>query len=206
MTNISDITRESRPGFATPPSSSPIAGFEPENLIGCGYYNIIYDSRKCSVINGEQHGILYSYNCHVLGGVGLINTSDIGSSNYWIISNAFLVFCSNGIYCTGDFVAYRRSDEKLKNNIRKLKNCLSKIKKISSIYFDWNEKQQTYRGRDIGLIAQEVESEFPQAICETKEGYKKIDYQKMIPVLVSSVQEQQERINKIKQKIKNVKL
>ena len=83
---------------------------------------------------------------------------------------------------------------------------MSKIKKISSIYFDWNENQKTYRGRDIGLIAQEVESEFPQAVCETKEGYKKIDYQKMIPVLVSSVQEQQERINKIKQKIKNAKL
>lgn len=205
MTNISDITRESRPGFATPPSSSPIPGFEPENLIGCGYYNQIIDSRKCSVINGNQHAIYQVYNHHVLGGVGGINISS-GNFSYWPVSNIFMVFCSSGIYCTGDFVAYRRSDKKLKDNIRKLKNCLSKIKKISSIYFDWNENQQTYRGRDIGLIAQEVESEFPQAVCETKEGYKKIDYQKMIPVLVSSIQEQEERINKIKQKIKNAKL
>ena len=193
------------PPFGTPPSTpsfSPSQSFQPSNLICSGEYNFIEKGRRCSIINGKyiyigtdqnqtNHG---QYNCHVLGGV-------FSNHNYIRYSCRFYVHCSNGLFSEGDVVASRLSDKSLKVNIRKIKKSTKKIKKINAVSFYWNKKQQTYTGRDIGLIAQEVEEVLPIAVNNRKNGFKAVQYHKIIPLLVGSIKEKQKRINKLKEKI-----
>lgn len=203
MTDITEISIGTEPDLGDAldqatgnPSSVPLFGFEPENLIGGGSDNTIYESRRCSIINGTDLYLGYSYNTHLIG----LNSNPGFGYNY--LSNLFLIYCENGMFVNGDVVAYRRSDERLKDNITELKNCLNKIKKLNVISFEWNDKQQTYCGRDLGLVAQEVEKQFPNLVQTRKSGYKAVGYQKIIPVIVGAIKEQQYKLDKIKEKIK----
>ena len=105
------------------------------------------------------------------------------------------------LICSGDIFTSHISDERLKKHVKPIDNCLDKILGMSAIQFDWNERQNTYSGRDIGLIAQQVESVCPEIVETRKSGFKAIRYEKISALLVGSIKESQEKINKIKQRI-----
>ena len=50
----------------------------------------------------------------------------------------------------------------------------------------------------IGVIAQEVEMEFPEIVSTNEKGYKMVDYTKLTPILVEAVKEQQQQIDPAK--------
>ena len=64
----------------------------------------------------------------------------------------------------GDVVAFSTSDKRLKDNITLISNPIEKILQIGGYEFDWNEKQNTYNGHDVGVIAQEIEKVLPEVI------------------------------------------
>ena len=92
------------------------------------------------------------------------------------------------------------SDEKLKENIKELQNCLEKIDKLSPVSFDWNNlanEEFEKQGSDIGLIAQEVEEIFPEIVGD-KRGFKVLDYVKLTVILIQAVNELKQEIEKLK--------
>jgi hypothetical protein len=198
------------PDFAQPPQ--PVLnypqGFKESNVICCGYNNKIYKSRRCTIINGknvyigkttEETADIGQCNCTVIGGI-------FGSQTQFRQSNAFYVHCDNGLHVIGgDVVSLRLSDQSLKENKTKIKNATDKIKKIKAVSFDWNQNQETYTGHDIGLIAQDVEKVIPEAVSNRKNGFKGVQYHKVIPLLAASIQEKQKRINNLKEKIERLK-
>ena len=56
----------------------------------------------------------------------------------------------------------------------------------------------------MGFIAQEVEKVFPELVFTDKQGYKAVDYPKIMPVLVEAIKDQQVQINELKQKLENL--
>ncbi|EKD79978.1 MAG: hypothetical protein ACD_40C00232G0004 [uncultured bacterium] len=58
----------------------------------------------------------------------------------------------------------------------------------------------------VGLIAQELETIFPQAVQDTDMGYKMIQYEKLVPITISAIQEQQTQINTLSQQINDLAL
>jgi hypothetical protein len=110
---------------------------------------------------------------------------------------------------SGDVVAFS-SDRRLKENITNIKNPLSKLNELRGVYFDWNDfsKTQGFRANreknEIGMIAQEVEKVIPQAIYPApfNEKYKTIQYDRLIPLLVECIKEQQKQIDNLKKQIK----
>jgi len=46
----------------------------------------------------------------------------------------------------------------------------------------------------MGLLAQNVETVVPEAVSE-KDGYKGVDYAKLVPLLIESIKEQQKQID-----------
>ena len=85
----------------------------------------------------------------------------------------------------GDVVAYASSDERLKDNIQPIKNPIEKINSISGNSFDWNEqKQNIYKGKDYGVIAQEIENILPELVDTRDDGYKAVKYDKLISLLI----------------------
>ena len=55
--------------------------------------------------------------------------------------------------------------------------------------------QDTDYGTQLGLVAQEVETRFPELVRDNSDGYKSISYGKLSAVLVEAVKEQQEMID-----------
>jgi hypothetical protein len=191
------------PTFGSPSSFTGAMrdfGFEPGNLICAGYDNAILLSRRSTIINGYRLEIQGSYNCHAVGQSW--NSSKIENKE---LSNRFDVHCTAGLYCTGDIIAYQRSDLKLKDNILYIKNATKTLSNIKPISYNWNDLQVRYGGCDIGLSAQNVEKFIPIVVSNREDGYKAVNYKKIVPLIVQSIKEKQERIQLLKQKIKEIK-
>jgi hypothetical protein len=90
------------------------------------------------------------------------------------------------------------SDERLKKEIEPLQNALTKVAHLRGVTYSWRTEGVEGRGfpegTQIGLIAQEVEAVIPEVIHTTVGGYKGIDYQKLVPLLIEAVKEQQVRL------------
>ena len=98
-------------------------------------------------------------------------------------------------------IAYASSDKRLKDNLKPIENSLDKISKLSGYEFDWNDKQETYQGRDVGVVAQEVEEVIPEIVTTRDNGYKAVKYEKLVPLLIESIKELKEEINGLKTKL-----
>jgi len=113
----------------------------------------------------------------------------------------FQVDQSGNARATADVIAYYSSDKKLKDNLKPISNSLEKLQKITGYEFDWNDKQDTYEGHDVGVVAQEVEEVLPEVVATRDSGYKAVKYEKMIPLLIEAIKEQQQQINELKEKL-----
>jgi len=101
---------------------------------------------------------------------------------------------------TGDVTAfYNASDRNWKDNIVPISNSLNKVLKLSGNTFDWNEKS-TQSGRDVGVIAQEVQEVLPEASIEREDGHISVSYIKLVPLLIEAIKELKEEINELKRK------
>ena len=82
------------------------------------------------------------------------------------------------------------SDERLKTNITPIEDSLSKILNLRGVEFDWNQKSGRAGIHSIGVIAQEVEKQFPTAVVEDKAtGYKQVDYSVLVAPIIQSIKE-----------------
>ncbi|MCD4736401.1 MAG: tail fiber domain-containing protein, partial [Bacteroidales bacterium] len=97
------------------------------------------------------------------------------------------------------------SDLKLKTNLISIENVLSKIQGISGYYFDWNNEAKenliVNDKKQIGVIAQELEVEFPELVSVNEEGYKTVDYANLTPILLQAIKEQQSEIEDLKEQM-----
>jgi hypothetical protein len=99
------------------------------------------------------------------------------------------------------------SDIALKKNIIQLTNAVEKLSLLRGIYFDWNTDENPgvflKGGRQVGVIAQEVEKVFPELVMVNDLGYKTVDYTKLSPILIEAVKEQQNKIDNQQKQIES---
>ena len=108
---------------------------------------------------------------------------------------------NNTINAGGDVIAYATSDERLKNNIQPIDGALDKVSQISGNTFDWNEeKQNIYKGKDYGVIAQEIQKVMPELVDTRDNGYLAVKYEKIVPLLIESIKELKKEIEELKSK------
>jgi hypothetical protein len=107
------------------------------------------------------------------------------------------------IDASNDIVAYSSSDKRWKTNIKIIESPLEKLQKLSGVEFDWIEDSKLHgnSGNDVGVIAQEVELVLPQAVQTRDTGMKAVRYEKIIPLLIETIKEQQKQIDDLKNKI-----
>ena len=118
---------------------------------------------------------------------------------------------SGTITATEDITAFfDSSDRRLKKNVETIDDALSIINNLRGVRFDWNEEAQKLNKnvdlnkRELGVIAQEIEKELPEVIKDGLEGYMAVRYEKITPLLIQCIKEQQmmikqqdERISKL---------
>mgnify|MGYP002345682324 CR=1 FL=1 len=88
------------------------------------------------------------------------------------------------------------SDMRLKENVELINGALSGVLALNPVYYNWKDKSRFGEQREIGLLAQEVQGIFPEVISAGSE-YLSVNYQALVPVLVSAIKDQQEQINAI---------
>jgi hypothetical protein len=104
---------------------------------------------------------------------------------------------------SNDIVAFSTSDKRWKNNIVKIDSPLEKISQISGVEFDWIEDEPLHgnKGHDVGVIAQEIELVIPEAVQTRESGMKAVQYDKIIPLLIECIKDQQKQIEELKQSV-----
>lgn len=99
----------------------------------------------------------------------------------------------------------RMSDIRLKDNLIPLDGVLDSLKKLKGVRFNWKNKSFGTR-QEIGIIAQEVEKEFPQLVyTDPRSGYKFVKYEKFTPVLIEAIKEQQKEIEELRKEIRTLR-
>jgi hypothetical protein len=104
------------------------------------------------------------------------------------------------IEASGDVIAFGSSDKRLKDNIQPITEPLWKVSQIGGYTFDWNDKQDTYEGHDVGVVAQEIHKVLPEVVAERSNGYLGVKYEKIVPLLIESIKELKKEVDDIKQK------
>ena len=94
-------------------------------------------------------------------------------------------------------MSFGSSDERLKDNISYIHRPIDKINKIGGYKFTWNDKQDTYLGKDVGVLAQEIESVLPEIVTTRGSGYKTVKYEKIVPLLIEGIKELDKKIKDI---------
>jgi hypothetical protein len=113
----------------------------------------------------------------------------------------------------GDIIANSiagSSDTRFKTNILPIENPLHKVLQLRGVTFDWKTKEFPNRmfseNRALGFIAQEVEQVIPEVVQteNNSEGFKSVQYDKVVALLVEAVKEQQKQIEQLQQKVKEL--
>lgn len=158
-----------------------------------GVLKLFYTGSSGVPVNQEPHEIKVQYTKDEL--LEEISNSSIPGS-LGIQGNLIV---TGSIEATEDIIAFTLSDIRLKDSIVEIKSAGEKVKAIRGVEFDWN-KQSTYRGHDVGVIAQEVELVLPEAVQTRSTGIKAVNYEKLIPLLIQAIKELQHRVEVLESK------
>jgi hypothetical protein len=97
------------------------------------------------------------------------------------------------------------SDIRWKKNIEPISNAMSLVQGLQGVRFDWRSDEFAEKkfpeGRQVGLIAQDIEKVVPEVVTTDFAGYKAISYDKLTAVLVEAIKEQQAEIKELKNEI-----
>jgi hypothetical protein len=160
-------------------------GMNTRTLLNISSHGII-NIRNLSSVDLSFNTILDIDASSVLQGIKYRGKLDV-SGNFFLDGN---------INLTGN--VYSRSDIKIKNNITKLENAITKIQNLNG--YTYTRSDLTNMSKiHIGLIAQEVEKEYPEIISE-ENGIKTINYTSMIAILLESIKDLKKEINELRVK------
>jgi hypothetical protein len=151
---------------------------------------------------------------------GIVNNPTAGSE-----SAGFQFYCKNAgsmglrvqITSTGNVLAsgfVNTSDLRFKEDITPIDNALDKITQLNGVYFKWNEeyrerlKRSDSDARQVGLVAQQVREVIPEIVAKMHDqeagDYLAVDYNRLVPVLIQAIKEQQRIIAQLAVRVTNL--
>ena len=103
------------------------------------------------------------------------------------------------VYAKQDLIANFSSDSILKEDILKINTAMDKVDSLSGYEFTWNDLIGDERAgtKDYGVIAQEIENVLPHAVNINSRGYKTVNYNSLIPLLIEAVKELSARVKEL---------
>lgn len=109
------------------------------------------------------------------------------------------------LYVNGNsfsLTGFDSSDVRLKKNIFTLENSLDKVLNLRGVSYEWDMDKYDNRGfeagKQIGVIAQELEQVFPELVKTDGQGFKAVSYDKLTAVLIEAIKAQQKEIDELK--------
>ena len=154
---------------------------------------------------GIRHGANLSYNGH-----RWYNNTDFATITASINDG------DNNMRGYYDIIAYA-SDRRLKENIHAIDNAIDKVKQLTGMTYTWNSVGAQYgwapsNEREAGVFAQDVQAVLPEAVklapfdnnmgvSKSGENFLTVKYEKIVPLLIEAIKEQQTQIEDLKSKL-----
>jgi len=139
-------------------------------------------------------------------GASVINAQG-GSNVLYVSANN-----TNGVYITSGATSWTgNSDERLKDITGNIENAVDSLMALRTVKHTW--KSDENKKEHLALIAQDVEKVFPQVIDKNKllskanddnpdeTEYLGVRYTELVPVLVKAIQEQNQFIQQLKERL-----
>mgnify|MGYP003640052290 CR=1 FL=1 len=174
-------------------SGTPVIEANADNTVKLGKLNgfgIVISGSTPAPSNIALANILMTGSVSISGsmGVGMSATTTFGR-----------------IDAKNDVVAFSTSDERLKKYVKNIPNALDKVSQINGVNFQWRKTDEevkqnvhSFEGKDVGVIAQEIEKVLPEVVITRDNGYKAVKYEKIIPLLIESIKELKAEIEELK--------
>lgn len=128
-----------------------------------------------------------------------------GSSGQYIITadSGGLYQQAGGSYYLVMTAGGATSDATLKKNVTQLSGALGKICAIRGVSYEFiaGQKSTPDNGVQVGVIAQEVEAQYPEIIVTNEKGIKSVRYEKLVAPLIEAIKEQQAIIEGMKTRL-----
>ena len=122
-------------------------------------------------------------------------SSFIGNAEKMRLDSAF------DLQVAGDVVAASTafSDERLKENIKKIENPLEAVSKLNGVTYDWKANGKS----SVGVIAQNIQEVFPELVKEVQpigEDEKRltVNYDGLVGVLIEAVKDLSKQVEELK--------
>jgi hypothetical protein len=194
-----------------PRAGAQVSGGSKNILIGSGSGE--------NITAGNNNTIIGSY----LGGGSLTSTivlaDGLGNIQLWATGSRVALSGSLSVGTIGtsttvgridasnDIVAFSTSDIRFKENIQPIENALYKVNQISGNTFDWKSDPELtilhgFKGKDVGVIAQEIEAILPEIVTTKDSGYKGVKYEKIVPLLIEAIKELTNKVNNLEEQLK----
>jgi hypothetical protein len=147
-------------------------------------YILDVDGRARVRHNKQSAGIYFNNSLNQAKGfVGMVDDTQIG-----LFLDGWKFYVKNDGNATLTGVLTQSSDRRLKRNFSPLSESLSKLTSLQGYHYFWKDtlKDQTTQ---TGLIAQEVETLFPELVKTDDKGFKAVNYIGLVPHLIEAVKE-----------------
>ena len=99
-------------------------------------------------------------------------------------------------------------NSRLKTNISEINNALDGVLSLHGVRFMWNTTDYPNlnlgNNPQIGFIAQELEVVYPELVTIDRDGFRRVDYARLVPVLVEAIKDQQFMIDDLQNQINDL--
>ena len=181
-----------------------------DNLLGIARLNNSFLAKGGGLLaigTRESHALVLSTNdierarISSTGGFSVGTTADPGAG---------------AIYATGD-ITTSYSDARLKDVSGRIENALGKVLTLSGVYYKNNDLAKSFgyasNEPQVGVLAGEVEAVLPEVVkaapfdtdqdgnSKSRENYKTVQYERLVPLLIEAIKEQQAVVAQLQARI-----
>lgn len=166
------------------------------------------------LVNGETTDVAFSIwkanvpGVNVVAGMDAVLSSSTGAEARMAVGGAGYTYSNTGTAQATAWVS--TSDIQFKKNIEKIQNALATVNQMEGCTYDkrqtLEENEDTVYVHEAGLIAQELEEVFPEAVVTMgAEGIKCVNPYPLVALLVNAVNEMSARMDEMGTEIKNLR-
>lgn len=188
--------------------SLTLAGLNYIKFLAGSSETIRYDSGALS----PYHGMLLLIHPTRRFVFGTSNDGGDYVSTLMLIPAKGAVKITEGLEVTGQVSAnsfQEISDSRLKCNVETLTGALDRLQQLRGVSFEWNNSSTEMRvaagQSEIGVIAQEVESVYPELVSTWgDEQYRTVDYGRLTAVLIEAIKELRKENDDLRARIEQI--
>lgn len=113
----------------------------------------------------------------------------------------------SGTYFTVTTSGGSTSDATLKTNIQNISGALDKVCQLRGVNFEFIDEQldTSNKGVQLGVIAQDVEAQYPEIVVTSENGIKSVRYDRLVAPLIEAIKELKAELDSVKAEIAQLK-